>query len=175
MTEKDLETVVRGVVSEVLSRKAGDVPQNLVQTGKSGTAAPLTEREARRLCEVVLSHAEEVGVNAVVCVADAGGHPLCLLRKENAFIASIDIAINKAFTSVSLKMPTKDLAALAAPGGSLYGIQFTNGGKIVIFGGGEPLKRGNVIVGGFGVSGGTAEQDTALGEFAARYFAKEMQ
>ena len=80
MTEKDLETVVRGVVSEVLSRKSGYVPENPVRTGKSGTAAPLTEREARRLCEVVLSRAEEIGVNAVVCVSDAGGHPLCLLR-----------------------------------------------------------------------------------------------
>ena len=171
MTEKDLEAVVCGVVSEVLCRKTERVPEN----PENGAPAPLTRKEAERLCEAVLSRAEEVGVNAVVCVSDAGGHPLCLLRKENAFIASIDIAMNKAFTSVSLKMPTKNLATLAAPGGSLYGIQFTNGGRIVIFGGGEPLKRGNVIVGGFGVSGGTAEQDTALGEFAARYFAKEMQ
>lgn len=175
MTEKDLETVVRGVVSEVLSRKSGYVPENPANFRKDDRPVPLTEKEAERLCKAVLSRAEEIGVNAVVCVSDAGGHPLCLLRKENAFIASIDIAMNKAFTSVSLKMPTKNLATLAAPGGSLYGIQFTNGGKIVIFGGGEPLKRENVIVGGFGVSGGTAEQDTALGEFAARYFAKEMQ
>ena len=68
-------------------------------------------------------------------------------------------------------MPTKDLASLAAPGGSLYGIQFTNGGKIVIFGGGEPLKNKNgEIIGGFGVSGGTAEQDTKLGEYAKSVF-----
>ena len=76
-----------------------------------------------------------------------------------------------AFTVVSLKMPTKNLATLAAPGGSLYGIQFTNNGKIVIFGGGEPLtNKDGVIIGGLGVSGGTAEQDTLLGEYGRAFF-----
>ncbi|MBQ2803761.1 MAG: heme-binding protein, partial [Lachnospiraceae bacterium] len=56
-------------------------------------------------------------------------------------------------------------AELAAPGGSLYGIQHTNDGKIVVFGGGEPLYIDDVMVGAIGVSGGTAEQDTRLGEF----------
>ncbi|MBQ8758551.1 MAG: heme-binding protein, partial [Clostridia bacterium] len=90
---------------------------------------------------------------------------------DDAFIASYDIAVNKAFTVVSLKMPTKNLATLAAPGGSLYGIQFTNNGKIIIFGGGEPLcGKDGAIIGGLGVSGGTAEQDTYLGEYGKEFF-----
>ena len=67
-------------------------------------------------------------------------------------------------------MSTAKLAELAAPGGSLYGIQFTNQGKIVIFGGGEPLESGGKIVGGLGVSGGTAEQDTALAAYGRQVF-----
>ena len=67
-------------------------------------------------------------------------------------------------------MPTKQLANLAQPGESLYGIQFTNNGRIVIFGGGVPLERGGVIIGGFGVSGGSAEQDTALADYALELF-----
>ena len=62
-------------------------------------------------------------------------------------------------------MPTKELAKLAAPGGSLYGIQHTNQGKVVIFGGGEPLYINDVLIGAIGVSGGSAEQDTRLGEY----------
>ena len=90
---------------------------------------------------------------------------------DDAYIASYDIAVQKAFTVVSLKMSTATLKPLAQPGGSLYGIQFTNGGKIVIFGGGEPLMNKNGdIIGGFGVSGGTAEQDTILGEYAKTVF-----
>ena len=67
-------------------------------------------------------------------------------------------------------MSTAELAKLAAPGGSLYGIQHTNEGKIVIFGGGEPLYVDGVMVGAIGVSGGTAEQDTKLGAYGKRKF-----
>ena len=70
-------------------------------------------------------------------------------------------------------MSTKELAALAAPAAPLYGIQFTNQGKIVIFGGGEPLTAGGKLVGGLGVSGGTADQDTALAAYGRDRF-KEM-
>ena len=153
----DIEPTVRAVVSAVLSAKTD-----------------LTLEKARTLAEAVQRRANEMGVKPVIAVCDAGGNPLLMHREEGAFIASVDIAVNKAYTSVALKMPTKDLAALAAPGGSLYGIQFTNGGRIVIFGGGVPLTVGDSIVGGFGVSGGTAAEDTALGDFAERYFSEEL-
>ena len=119
-------------------------------------------------------YAAAQGVRVVTAVCDAGGNPLVLLRADDAFIASVDIAANKAYTAVSLKMSTEELGRLAQPGGSLYGIQHTNGGRIVIFGGGVPLMRHGQIVGGFGVSGGTAAQDTAFGQYAKDYFEKEM-
>jgi uncharacterized protein GlcG (DUF336 family) len=89
---------------------------------------------------------------------------------DNSFLASRDIAINKAYTSVALKMSTKKLASLAAPGCSLYGIQHTNGGRIVIFGGGDTLELRGKILGGLGVSGGTEEQDTALSAYGKKIF-----
>ena len=46
----------------------------------------------------------------------------------------------------------------------------TNNGRIVIFGGGVPLTRRETIIGGFGVSGGSAEQDTALADYALELF-----
>ena len=61
-----------------------------------------------------------------------------------------------------------------APGAPLYGIQNTNGGKIVIFGGGVPLMKNGTIVGALGVSGGSAELDTAIADYGAIYFEKEM-
>jgi len=90
---------------------------------------------------------------------------------DDSYIASYDVALNKAYTVVALKMPTTTLKELAAPGGSLYGIQFTNGGKIVIFGGGVPLyNKAGKIIGGLGVSGGSEGQDTALAEFGGEVF-----
>jgi uncharacterized protein GlcG (DUF336 family) len=90
---------------------------------------------------------------------------------DDAYIASYDVAVNKAFTVVALKMATIDLKPLAQPGESLYGIQFTNGGKIVIFGGGDPLTNADgKIIGGLGVSGGSEDQDTALSAYGKAYF-----
>lgn len=131
--------------------------------------------KAIALCQAVRSYATRQGVKVVTAVCDAGGNPVAMLRADDAYIASVDIAMNKAFTAVSLKMSTEELSRLAQPGGSLYGIQFTNNNRIVIFGGGVPLTADGAIVGGFGVSGGTAEQDTALGEYAKDFFEKELR
>ncbi len=153
MTEQQLQSVMS---------------QNIAQAAASQS---LTLQKAEQLVELVLKRAAEMGVNAVVAVADSGGNPVLCKRADNAFLASWDIALGKAYTVTALKMSTAKLSVLAAPGGELYGIQFTNGGKIVIFGGGEPLQSSNgTLVGGLGVSGGTEGQDTSLSEYGAEVF-----
>ena len=135
----------------------------------------ITLAEARILSEKVRKKAAEMGVNAVVAVANSGGNPVLIECMDDSYIASYDVALKKAFTVVSLKMSTSDLKPLAQPGASLYGIQFTNGGKIIIFGGGEPLRnKEGKIIGGLGVSGGTEEQDTALAAYGKEIFEKGM-
>lgn len=126
--------------------------------------------DAKLLCEAVEARARELGVNAVVAVADEGGNLKICECMDNSYLASRDIAINKAYTTVALKMPTAKLAELAAPGGPLYGIQNTNDGRIVIFGGGDFLEVRGRIVGGLGVSGGSAEQDTELSAYGKKIF-----
>ena len=130
---------------------------------------------ADKLADAVLGEAKRTGVKAVVCISDAAGNPKVVKSDDDAYIASYDVAINKAFTVVALKMSTIKLKPLAQPGASLYGIQFTNGGKIVIFGGGDELKNEKgEIVGGLGVSGGSEEQDTALSAWGKKYFETQM-
>jgi len=126
---------------------------------------------ARKIIHKVEEKAKEMGVKAVVAVADRGGRTIAVECMDDSYIASYDIAVNKAYTCVSLKMSTKKLSTLAQPGQSLYGIQFTNNGKIVIFGGGVPLynKEGKII-GGLGVSGGSEEQDTLLAKLGGDIF-----
>ncbi len=160
---KELSEIVDGVVRQVLSQSA-------VTKKNTNTLSKMTLSCAREIIHAVQSKARDMGVKAVVAVSDASGNPIAVECMDDAFIASYDIAVNKAYTVTALKMPTSKLAELAKPGGSLYGIQHTNGGKIVIFGGGEPLENVNGIIGGLGVSGGTAEQDTALGAYGKEYF-----
>ena len=159
---KELSEIVDSVVKEVLAQSQTKPKKN--------TLTQMTLGTARQLIRAVETKAADMGVKAVVAVSDAGGNVIAVECMDGAFIASYDIAVNKAYTVVALKMPTSELASLAKPGGSLYGIQNTNGGRIVIFGGGEPLESVSGIIGGLGVSGGTAEQDTALGRFGKEYF-----
>ncbi len=122
---------------------------------------------ARKLIAKVEDKAREMGVNAVVAVSDAHARPVAVECMDNSYIASYDVAFNKAYTVVALKMSTIALKPLSQPGASLYGIQFTNEGKIVIFGGGDPLIYNSQIIGGLGVSGGTEEEDTLLSAYGA--------
>jgi uncharacterized protein GlcG (DUF336 family) len=103
--------------------------------------------------------ADKIGVPMVIAVVDAGGNLVAQQRMDGALLVSIDISLNKAYTSVALKMPTHDLAPASQPGQPLFGIHNADGGRIVIFGGGFPLKEGDEIIGGIGVSGGSVEDD----------------
>lgn len=129
--------------------------------------------QAQSLAASVRQKAAEMGVRAVVAIANRAGHPILVECMDDAYIASYDVAVQKSFTVVSLKMSTSALKPLAQPGAPLYGIQFTNQGKIVIFGGGEPLyNAAGQIIGGLGVSGGSEEQDTALAAYGKQVFEK---
>lgn len=151
------EQVISKVVEQILhERNAGQVKMTLAI--------------AKALIDKVEQKATEVGVNAVIAVSDQAGRIVAVHCMDDAYLASYDIAVNKTFTSAGLKMSTAELATLAQPGGSLYGIQHTNEGKIVIFGGGEPLKVGEKIIGALGVSGGTAQQDTMLAAYGKEVF-----
>ena len=150
------------------------IVQNTISSLKADKSK-MTLALADKLADAVLEEAKRTGVRAVVCVSDAAGNPKVVKSADDAYIASYDVAVNKAFTVVALKMSTIKLKPLAQPGASLYGIQFTNGGKIVIFGGGDELRDPEgVIIGGLGVSGGSEEQDTALSAWGKKYFETQM-
>ena len=150
--------LIESVVRQVLEA----APQ-----AKHPQQGPMTLELARKLIDRVEQKAAEMGVRAVTAVTNAGARPVAVACMDGSFIASYDIALNKAYTVVALKMSTKALKALAQPGAPLYGVQHTNGGQIVIFGGGVPLYADGVLIGGLGVSGGTEDEDTALAEYGA--------
>ena len=93
------------------------------------------------------------------------GNPVAVHVMDGAFLVSFDVAMKKAYTAVAVKMSTMELSKIAQPGGTFYGVDKLDGGKIVIFGGGIPLKSGNTIIGGLGISGGTGEEDHSLAEY----------
>lgn len=120
---------------------------------------------AKYVIEKVEKRASEMGIRVVIAVSNEGARPVAIHCMDEAFIASYDIAVNKAYTVVALKMSTTTLKGLSQPEQALYGIQFTNAGQIIIFGGGEPILYEGRVIGGLGVSGGTEEQDTELAAY----------
>ncbi len=133
-------------------------------------ADKLTLDEARQIITAAEKKAAEVGQPMNIAVVDEGANLLAFARMENAWLGSIDISINKAFTARAFDLPTKDLAGNAQPGQQFYGIHASNNGRIMIFAGGIPLKRGSTVVGAVGISGGSGEQDQAVAEAAAAAF-----
>lgn len=134
----------------------------------------MTLNYATTLIERIEGKAKEMGMSVVIAVADAAGRPVAIHCMDDSYIGSYDVALNKTYTAVAFQMSTEQLGRLAQPGESLYGIQFTNEGKIVIFGGGELLKKGDTIIGALGVSGGTAVQDTDLAKYGKMIFEEEV-
>ncbi len=127
----------------------------------------LSLADAKRMLEAGEAKAASFGVAYNIAVVDAGGALLAFSRQDGALIGSIELAIGKAVTARIFDKRTADLATMAQPGAPLYGIQQTNDGKVVIFGGGLPIMIGAMIVGAVGASAGTVEQDIAVAEAAA--------
>jgi len=129
--------------------------------------ATLTLEDAKRMIGAAEAEAARLGIAYNIAVVDAGGHLLAFVRQDGALIGSIDLAIDKAKTARIFDKKTSDLAALSQPGQPLYGIQESNAGKVVIFGGGIPVTFNGDIIGAVGASAGTVEQDIAVVEAAA--------
>ena len=123
----------------------------------------MTLNDARRVIAAAEDEARKIGQPMNIAVVDAGGNLVSHVRMDDAWIGSIDIAINKAFTARAFDN--------SQPGQQFFGIQASNGGRVMIFAGGVPRRRGGSVVGAIGVSGGTGSQDDTVAGAGASAFA----
>ena len=130
------------------------------------TYTSLALEDAKQMLSAAEAEATSLGIPYCVAVVGAGGHLVAFLRQDGAIIGSADLAIDKATTARIFDKRTSDLATLAQSGKPLFGIQESNAGKVVIFGGGVPVVLDGAIVGAVGASAGTVEQDIAVAEAA---------
>lgn len=148
------------------------------QTEESGIVAEVVKRimeqrvlsleTAKKIIEKVEKESRNRGKKAVICVCNEQGNPIAVHVMDGAFLISFDVAVKKAYTAVALKMPTLKLNDLVKSGQTFYGLQ--NLDKVMTIGGGVPLYRNGILVGGLGVSGGTGEEDDSLARFGADIF-----
>src|SRR5271154_6160470 len=114
-----------------------------------------TLAEARRVIAAAEKKSIEIGQPMNIAVVDAGANLVAQVRMDGAWLGSIDIALNKAFTSRAFDLSTRDLAGHSQSGDQFFGIHASNHGRVMIFAGGIPLRKGDQVVGAIGVSGGS--------------------
>jgi len=119
-------------------------------------------KDAQHVIAAAEAKAREIGQPMNIAVVDGGGNLVSHVRMDGAWIGSIDISINKAFTARAFDITTAQLSENSQPGQQFYGIQNSNHGRIMIFAGGVPLRRNGQVVGAIGVSGGSGTQDQAV-------------
>jgi len=132
----------------------------------------ITLEQAKSVVAAAEDKADGIDVPMNIAVVDAGNNLTAFVRQDGAWLGSIEIAKDKAFTARAFDISTAELAEVAQPGGPLYGIAVSNEGRVIVFPGGIPLKQGEEIVGAIGVSGGEVDQDHAVAEAGAAALAE---
>ena len=114
------------------------------------------------MVDAALAKAQELGTKMNIAVVDSGANLKAFARMDGAWLGSADISIRKARTARLFDMPTGAIGQLSQPGGSLYGIELSNGG-LITFPGGMPItSTSGEVFGAIGVSGSTVENDHAV-------------
>ena len=127
----------------------------------------MTMEKAQRIIEAGIAKAKEIRQPMNIAVVDVGANLAAFMRMDGAWLGSIDIAINKAFTARAFDISTLELGQNSQPGGQFFGIHVSNHDRVMIFAGGIPIKMNGQVVGAVGVSGGSGKQDQAVAEAAA--------
>jgi len=128
------------------------------QTPNSVRLHCISMKAAAAATQAAVAHAEQLGIRINVAVTDGSGTLMAFLRMPGAFLHSVEIAMDKAYTAASFGFPTAQWPNILKDDEALR-IGIGQRPRMVIFGGGLPINENGELIGGIGVSGGSAEQD----------------
>jgi uncharacterized protein GlcG (DUF336 family) len=129
--------------------------------------------DARRLLEGARRRSDEIGVPMCIAVVDESGVLIAFERMDGGKVSSVSIAIDKAWTAACARKETSFYGDESNPGSPAWRIKGTNDGRFNVIGGGVPLTSDGEIVGGIGISSGTAEQDMDVAHAAVASFLEQ--
>ena len=118
--------------------------------------------------ESAMAATENVTSPMNIAIVDSGAHLVSFARMDSAWLGSVDIAIRKAKTAVlfsqggSPGLSSGQIGGLSQPGGTLYGIERSNGGLITFPGGIPIFNEHGKLIGAIGVSGDTVKNDEMI-------------
>lgn len=132
-----------------------DLPRNIAVS-----QAVIGCEAAARAVQAAVEHAAQLGVRINVGVVDGGGNLAAFLRMPGAFIQSIELAIDKAYTAAGFGFPTGDWMRLVGHSEGMK-LGFSSRPRLIVFGGGLPIRVAGQLIGGIGISGASESQDEA--------------
>lgn len=136
------------------------------------TITRLGRNDAAVLVEGARDAANAMGIPMSIAVTDESGHLIMFEQMDGAKVSSIATAIDKAFTGATARKGTHVYNQLCVPGEPTFGIHNTNGGRFSVIGGGLPVVVDGQVVGGIGISSGTAGEDQECAQAAVDHFSK---
>lgn len=134
----------------------------------------LSDELCDELCAVAREKSKELGIDISFAIADRCGLPRVYRRYGDALVLSITLVPGKAYTAAVTQCSTEEVAAAAAEGAPLMGIQ-TNDSRITLVAGGYPLFAEGKIAGAIGVGGGTQAQDCEIAEHVVKVFEERLR
>ena len=127
--------------------------------------ASVTLETARKIAATAMVEANKSGFKMAIAVVDTAGDPVYFEKMDGTQVASVNIAQDKARSSVRFKRPTKAMQDVLAQGGA--GVRFLALQGAVPVEGGLPIVMDGKIVGAIGASGGTSDQDGQVAKAGA--------
>lgn len=115
------------------------------------TVKLMTPETALKAAQAALKKCRDDGYQVSVAVVDRSGVTQVLLRDRFAGPHTVDMAVDKAWTAVTFRTPTGEIAKATEPGMAQSGIRSRP--RVAAVAGGLPIEAGGALVGGIGVSG----------------------
>ncbi|MFC5582454.1 GlcG/HbpS family heme-binding protein [Rhodanobacter terrae] len=127
--------------------------------------ASITRDSALALAISARDAATKIGLNLAIAITDEGGHLIAFERADATPFLAAEVAVNKAWTAASFGLDTMTWNQIVAQPATA---PLANHPRVMAVGGGVPIVAGGRVVGGIGISGGTAQQDHDVAEAALK-------
>mgnify|MGYP003384080560 CR=1 FL=1 len=124
----------------------------------------MNQINSQYLVSAAIKCANSLNIKVNIAIYDLGANLVAFQKMDGAILGSIDVSLKKARSAVLFQAPTEALGQLIREH-QLESIEQTNNG-LILFAGGEPIKLDNTLIGGIGISGGSAAQDKEIALYA---------
>jgi len=112
---------------------------------------------ALTIANAVIAKCQSMGYKISVSVLDRGGLALVMLRDEGASLHTVESSDRKTYTARTFRQPSTAVVKRLQDDPAVAGFrQYT---RVIVLGGGLPIKVGDDVVGAVGVSGSPGKDD----------------